>query len=241
MKCWLQFHVQSQSYLFSLKHAFFFKNQDLYKDFPEYVNHLYFNRVGVTTAQDYDYKTVTRRSMVEQQTQNNTFVLPIVLGWPKPEGGDPSSFLMLASLNDFPMERMVNIGTFIEIQTLKKKKKKKRKPACKSQICPRKQCFLNFSSLFFLWILWPNIKVKSESWKSNKNACSYMYFNTKNKIFKNFLQLRNHLVCKTTHCRETKNMKAIREKHGQRHTFIIQITQTHTQTYIHTEETNIKD
>jgi hypothetical protein len=68
--------------------------------------------VGVTTSQDYDYKTVMRRSMVEQWTRNNTLVLPIVLGWPKPEGGDPSSFLMLASLNDFPMERMVNIGTF---------------------------------------------------------------------------------------------------------------------------------
>lgn len=52
--------------------------------------------------------------MVEQQTQNNTFVLPIVLGWPNPEGGEPSSFLMLASLNDFPMERMVKIGIFIE-------------------------------------------------------------------------------------------------------------------------------
>lgn len=111
--------------------------------------------------------------MVEQQTQNNTFVLPIVLGWPKPEGGDPSSFLMLASLNDFPMERMVNIGTFIEIQTLKKKKK--RKPACKSQICPRKQCFLNFSSLFFFFgfcdqTLRSNLKVENQT-KMHAHIC----------------------------------------------------------------------
>lgn len=54
---------------------------------------------------------VSRTSMVVQWTHNNTIGLPIVLGWPKPEGGDPSSFLMLASLNDFPMERMVKIGT----------------------------------------------------------------------------------------------------------------------------------
>lgn len=155
--------------------CFFFKNQDLYKDFPEYVNHLYFNRVGVTTAQDYDYKTVTRRSMVEQQTQNNTFVLPIVLGWPKPEGGDPSSFLMLASLNDFPMERMVNIGTFIEIQTLKKKKKKKENLHVSPKSVQENNVFWIFHLFFFFFgfcdqTLRSNLKVENQT-KMHAHIC----------------------------------------------------------------------